>query len=72
LVSASRASPRPSNAKVACVFDRFPSMKYQAYLPLPIVQAFSHRFGLAYLLLRLSASECITSFTGGMTYYAVC
>ncbi len=47
-------------------------MRYQAYLPLPIVQAFSHRFGSAYLLLRLSASECLTSFTGGMTYYAVC
>ena len=42
------------------------------YLPLPIVQAFSHRFGPAYLVLRLSALECLTSFTGGMTYYAVC
>jgi hypothetical protein len=77
LVSASRASPRSSNAKVACrdrlrVFDRCPSMRYQAYLPLPIVQAFSHRCGSAYPLLRLSASECLTSFTGGMTYYAVC
>lgn len=47
-------------------------MNYQAYLPLPLVQAFSHRFGSAYLLLRLSALECLTSFTGGMTYYAVC
>jgi hypothetical protein len=77
LISASEASPRTSNAKVACrdrlrVFDRCPSMNYQAYLPLPIVQAFSHRFGSAYLLLRLSALKCLTSFTGGMTYYAVC
>jgi len=47
-------------------------MRYQAYLPLPIVQAFSRRFGLAYLLLRLSALECLTSFAGGMTYYAIC
>lgn len=47
-------------------------MKDQAYLPLPLVQAFSHRFGSAYLLLRLSALECLTSFTDGVTYYAVC
>jgi hypothetical protein len=47
-------------------------MRYQAYLPLPIVRAFSHRFGSAYLLLRLSALECLTSFTGSVTYYAVC
>jgi hypothetical protein len=47
-------------------------MRYQAYLPLPIVQAFSHRFGSAYLLLHLSALECLNSLADIMTYYAVC
>jgi len=40
------------------------------YLPLSIVRAFSHRFGSTYLLLRLSALECLTSLTDGLTYYA--
>jgi hypothetical protein len=46
--SASGASPRPSNAKVSgnglpSVVCRVPRMSCQAYLPLPIVQAFGHR-----------------------------
>ena len=28
--------------------------------------------GLAYLLLRLSALECLTSLADGLAYYAVC
>jgi hypothetical protein len=47
-------------------------MRCQVYLPLPIVQAFGHRFGSAYLFLRLSALECLNSLAGGVTYYAVC
>ena len=47
-------------------------MSCQSYLPLPIVRAFSHRFGSAYPLLRLSALECLNSLADGMTYYALC
>ena len=47
-------------------------MSCQSYLPLSIVQAFGHRFGSAYLLLRLSALECLTSLADGLTYYALC
>jgi len=47
-------------------------MSRQAYSPLPIVQAFGHRFGSAYPLLRLSALECLTSLADGLAYYAVC
>ena len=47
-------------------------MSCQSYLPLSIVRAFSHRFGSTYLLLRLSALECFTSLTDGLTYYALC
>ena len=47
-------------------------MSRQSYLPLSIVRAFGHRFGSAYLLLRLSALECLTSLADGLTYYALC
>src|SRR5216683_692609 len=45
-------------------------MSRQSYLPLSIVRAFGLRFGSAYLLLRLSALECLTSLADGLTYYA--
>jgi len=47
-------------------------MSCQSYLPLSIVRAFGLRFGSAYLLLRLSALECLTSLADGLTYYALC
>jgi len=47
-------------------------MSCQSYLPLSIVRAFGPRFGSTYLLLRLSALECLTSFADGLTYYALC
>jgi hypothetical protein len=47
-------------------------MSCQSYLSLPIVRAFGHRCASAYLLLRLSALECLNSLANGMTYYALC
>ena len=46
-------------------------MSRQSYLPLPIVRAFGHRSRSAYLLLRLSALECLTSLADGLAYYAL-
>ena len=47
-------------------------MSCQSDLPLSIVRAFVIVPGFFYLLLRLSALECLTSFADVMTYYAVC
>ena len=69
-----RASPWCADAKasehwiVCCI----PVMSRQAYLPLPVVRAFGQRFRPAYLLLRLSALECLTSLADGLAYYALC
>jgi hypothetical protein len=47
-------------------------MSCQSYLPLPIVRAFGHRFGSAYLFAPPFGLECLTSLAGGLTYYALC
>ena len=69
-----RVSPRPFGAKASesWVFCRFPLMRGQSYLPLPIVRAFTIVPGLAYLLLRLSAWSASISLADCMTYYALC
>ena len=43
-----------------------PTCHSQSFGPSAIVS------GLAYLLLRLSALECLTSLADGLAYYAVC
>ena len=48
------------------MFCRFPRMSCPSYLNRSIVT------GSAYLLLHLSALECLNSFADCLTYYAVC
>ena len=61
-----------SKASEYWIFCRLPIMSRRSYFPLPIVRAFAHRFSSAYLLLRLSAVECLASLADGLAYYAVC
>ena len=51
------------------MFCRFPRMSCPSYLP-PNRSAIVT--GSAYLLLHLSALECLNSFADCLTYYAVC
>jgi len=60
------------------VFLRCPLMSRAVYLPFPLFP-FRVPFGpsaivsgLAYLFLRLSAWECLTSLADVLTYYALC
>src|SRR5271166_2507851 len=58
-----RASPLPAVSKATeqWVFCRFPFMRCQSYLPLPIVRAFSHRFRLGLPVAPPSGLECLIS-----------
>jgi len=54
-------------------------MSRAAYLPSPLFPLAGVPFGpsitvpgLAYLFLRLSAMECLTSLADGMIYFALC
>jgi hypothetical protein len=47
-------------------------MSRQSYLPLPSFGPSATAPGSAYLLLRLSALECLTSLADGLAYYALC
>ena len=60
---ASRASPVSADEKSSCfwMFCRLSFLRFVTYLPLLLVRAFVPVPGSAYLLLRLSASECLTS-----------
>jgi len=59
--------------------QRFPDFLPLAIHELPVLLVTPNRsglrvnrFGSAYLLLRLSALECLNSLASGMTYYALC
>ena len=47
-------------------------MSRQSYLPLPSFGPSAIVSGSAYLLLRLSALECLTSLADDLAYYALC
>src|ERR1700756_2835826 len=54
-------SPRPFGAKASeyWVFCRFPLMRGQSYLPLPIVRAFTHRSRLGLSVAPPFGLECL-------------
>ena len=54
------------------IFCRLSPMSREAYLPLPIVQAFVRRSRLGDLLPRLSESGCLNGLADSTAYYALC
>ena len=71
---ACQASPVGADEKSRLTwnFSRLSLSRFMSYLPLLSFGPSAIVTGSAYLLLRLSASECLTSFADDMTYYALC
>ena len=63
---------RRSGSPVSLDFCRLSLLRSMSYLPLLSFGPSATVSGSAYLLLRLSALECLTSLADVMTYYALC
>jgi len=72
---ARRASPIGAEWKSRFIWVLVCRVSFLRFIPTPLSFSFGPSItvpGSAYLFLRLSALECLTSFADDMTYYALC